>query len=56
MSASEVDEQDTHQISVIGIAAIVPHDAQAYSMMDAIPAFVEAYTDTEILDEEREIR
>ena len=27
VSAAEIDEQDTHQIIVIGIAAIVPHNA-----------------------------
>ena len=27
VSAAEIDEQDTHQIIVIGVAAIVPHNA-----------------------------
>lgn len=27
VSAAELDEQDTHQIIVIGVAAIVPHNA-----------------------------
>ena len=26
VSAAEIDEQDTHQIIVIGVAAIVPHN------------------------------
>ena len=56
VSAAEIDEQDKHQIIVIGIAAIVPHSAQADSMMDDISGFVEENTDAEILDEEREIR
>ena len=56
VSAAEVDEQDTHQIIVIGVAAIVPHSAQADSLMDDISAFVESNTDAEILDEERELR
>ena len=29
VSAAEVDEQDVHQIIVIGVAAIVPHNAMA---------------------------
>ena len=56
VSAAEIDEQDTHKIIVIGVAAIVPHNAMADSLMDDISAFVEGNTDAEILDEEREIR
>ena len=56
VSAAEVDEQDTHHIIVIGVAAIVPHNALADSMMDEISAFVENNTGAEILDEIREIR
>lgn len=56
VSAAEIDEQDTHQIIVIGVAAIVPHNAFANSLMDDISTFVEENTEAEILDEEREIR
>ena len=56
VSAAEVDEQDTHQILVIGVAEIVPHSALADSMMDEISQFVEDNTEAEILDEMREIR
>lgn len=56
VSAAEVDEQDTHQIIVIGIAAIVPHNAMADSLMEEISLFVENNTEAEIIDEEREIR
>ena len=56
VSAAEIDEQDTHQIIVIGVASIVPHNAMADSLMDDISLFVEENTDAEILDEEREIR
>ena len=55
-SAAEIDEQDTHQIIVIGVAAIVPHNAMADSLMDDISLFVEENTEAEIIDEEREIR
>ena len=56
VSAAETDEQDIHQIIVIGIAAIVPHNAMADSLMDEISLFLEENTEAEILDEMREIR
>lgn len=56
ISAAEIDEQDTHQIIVIGVAAIVPHNAMADSLMEEISLFVEENTEAEIIDEEREIR
>ncbi len=56
VSAAEVDEQDTHQIIVIGVSAIVPHNAMADSLMDDISMFIEENTEAEIIDEEREIR
>ena len=56
VSAAEIDEQDTHQIIVIGVAAIVPHNAMADSLMDEISVFVEENCEAEILNEDREIR
>ena len=56
VSAAETDEQDIHQIIVIGVAAIVPHNAMADSLMDEISQFVEDSTEAELLDEQREIR
>ena len=56
VSAAEIEEQDTRQIIVIGVAAIVPHQAMADSLMDEISRFVEENTEAEILDEAREIR
>ena len=55
VSAAEIDEQDTHQIIVIGVAAIVPHNAFADSLMEHISLFVEENTEAEIIDEERVI-
>ena len=55
VSAAEIDEQDTHQIIVIGVAAIVPHNAFADSLMEDISLFVEENTEAEIIGEEREI-
>ena len=56
VSAAEIDEQDTHQIIVIGVAAIVPHNAMADSWMDEISQFLEENCEAEILEETREIR
>ena len=56
ISAAEVDEQDMHQIIVIGVAAIVPHNAMADSLMEEISQFVETATEAEIVEERREIR
>ncbi len=56
VSAAEIGEQDIHQIIVIGVAAVVPHNALADRLMDEISAFVEETPETELLEEEREIR
>ena len=72
VSAAEIDEQDTHQLIVIGVAAIVPHAAMADSLMEEISRFVEeqgtrahrvrmllahrARDGGEIIDEQREFR
>jgi hypothetical protein len=56
VSAAEVDEQDTHQVIVIGVAAIIPHNAMADSLMEKISLFVEENCEADILDETREIR
>lgn len=55
VSVAEVGEQDIHQIIVIGVAAIVPHNAQADSVMEEIRYFIEENTEAEILDIERDI-
>lgn len=39
VSVAEVDEQDVHQTIVVGVASIVPHQAQADSVMDDILHF-----------------
>ena len=56
VSAAEVDEQDIHQIIVIGVAVIVPNNSLADSLMEEISQFVETATDAQILEETREIR
>ena len=56
VSVAEIDEQDTHRIIVLGIAAVVPHNAMADSVMDEISLYVEQNCEAEILEEVREIR
>ncbi len=56
VSAAEIDEQDVHRIIVIAVAAIVPHNAMADSLMNEISLFVEENCDAEMIDETREIR
>ena len=56
VSAAELDEQDTHQIIVIGVAAIVPHNAIADILMEKISQFVERASEAEVWEETREIR
>ena len=56
VSAAEVADQDIHQSIGIGVASIVPHSAQADSVMDEIVNFLEQNTEAEIVAEERELR
>ena len=56
VSASEIDEQDAHQFIVIGVAAIVPHNAFADSLMREITIFIEENTEAEIIESFHEIR
>jgi len=56
VSAAEIDEQDTNQIVVIGVAAVVPHNAIADSLMEEISQFVGTATEAEALEETWEIR
>lgn len=55
VSTAEVEQQDVHQTIVIGVAAIVPHHAQADSVMEEIQHFIEQNTEAEILEIDREI-
>ena len=56
VSAAEIGEQDTHRIIVIVVAAVVPHNSIADSLMEEISRFVEENCEAEILEERREIR
>ena len=56
VSAAEIEDQNVHQIIVIGVVAIVPHNAIADSLMEEISQFVENASEAEVLEETREIR
>ena len=56
VSAAEIEEQDIHQLIVIGVAAIVPNNALADSLMDEISLFIEENCEAELISEDREIR
>jgi uncharacterized protein len=55
VSVAEIEEQDIHQIAVIGIAGIAGDKAQADSVIDHVINFVEGNTEGEIVSVEREI-
>ena len=56
VSAAETEEQDIHQILVIGVAAVVPNNALADSLMEEISHFVESTVECEIIEQTREVR
>ena len=49
VSAAEIDEQDTHQILVLGFAAVAANAAQADSILENVQHFIEANTDAQIV-------
>lgn len=55
ISVGEVDEQDTHQTAVFGIACVAGDTKQADSILDNVLAFVESNTEGEVVRIEREI-
>lgn len=55
VSVAEVDEQDIHQIAVLGVAGIAGDRSQADSIIDHVLNFVEENTEGEIVSVEREL-
>ena len=55
VSIAETDEQDKHQIVVLGIACVTNEAVLANGTLDKVIAFIEANTDAEALDIRREI-
>lgn len=55
VSIAEVEEQDIHQITVLGIAAVTSDASHADSIMDQVIDFIDGNTEGEIIQIEREI-
>jgi uncharacterized protein len=56
VSIAEVDEQDTHQTIILGIACVAATVRQSDSIIEHVIAFIESSTEAELLDIQREIR
>lgn len=54
VSIAEVEEQDTHQITVLGIACVTSDVSHADSILDNVINFIESNTEGEIIHVERE--
>ncbi len=54
-SIAEVEEQDIHQITVLGIACVAGDVSHADSILDNIINFIEGNTEGEIISTERDI-
>lgn len=55
VSIAEIDEQDTHQTIIIGLAAIANQVSQLDRMLDNVLNFIEANTEGNIIKVNREI-
>lgn len=56
VAIAEVEEQDTLQTAVLGMACVAGSVRQADSMMDHVIRFIEESTEAEITDIQRELR
>ncbi len=56
VSIAEVDEQDTHQTIILGIACVAGTISQSDSILDHVINFIEGSSEAEIVNIEREIR
>jgi uncharacterized protein YlxP (DUF503 family) len=55
VSIAEIEEQDIHQIAVLGIAGIAGDRAQADSIIDHVINFMEENTEAEMVGVERDV-
>lgn len=56
VSAAEADAQDVQQTIVLGIAAVAANAAQADSILDHVLRYIEAGTQSEVMEVIREMR
>lgn len=55
VSVAEIEEQDIHQITVLGLTLVAGGTSHADSMMDTIINFIEGNTEGELIHVDREI-
>lgn len=55
VSIGEVEEQDIHQIAVLGVSAVSTDMRQIESILDEVVRFIEGSTEGEVTNIEREI-
>ncbi|MDF2608548.1 MAG: hypothetical protein K0R92_22 [Lachnospiraceae bacterium] len=55
VSIAEVEEQDKHQLIVLGVAGVAGDTTQADSIIDHVVNFIESNTEGEIIKIQREI-
>jgi uncharacterized protein YlxP (DUF503 family) len=55
VSIAETEEQDIHQIAVLGFAGVAGDRAQADSIVDHVLNFIESNTEGEVISVHREI-
>lgn len=55
VSVSEVEEQDIHQITVLGLACVTQDTSHADSILDHVINFIENNTEGEILQIDRDL-
>ena len=56
LSIAEIDAQDMHKTIVLGMACVAGTVKLADSIIDTVITFIEAHTEAEITDIQREIR
>lgn len=56
VAIAEVEEQDTHQMIVLGIACVTGSTSHADSILDHVITFIEDHTEAEIISIDRENR
>lgn len=55
VSIAEIEEQDIHQIAVLGFAGVAGDRAQADSIVDHVLNFIEDNTEGEVVSVDREV-
>lgn len=55
VSAAEVEEQDIHQIVVLGMSCVAGNTSQTDSILDHVLQFTEENTEGDIINIEREL-